>query len=191
MAKRSETKKTDAETVREIVALIVEYDDLDDVRSLCRSRLGLKGKKLETVLGRACDRIGRAAVIHWDRELAKSIESLDRMYEEAMKIRGPKRSTALRTALAVRKEKNRLLDLYMKNRADEVFGQTIDVEFAGEQLARERLEPLGLVREGLPYSEFIRLVEIEVIKLLALKHAESKLPGTQAEDEGAEPDAVG
>ena len=120
------------------------------------------------------------------------------MYSEALKIQGRNRSSALRTALAVRKEKNRILDLYVKNETKFTGGETLDVEFSLP--TRPHLESfarlLGIDISGLPLIEALRIAEISVsgiiseLERLKKKDAKLRLPSPQTEDARKEPPSV-
>jgi len=125
-------------------------------------KLGLTGDAASSAMAEARMRIQIAARWEHDEQLGTALVRLNDIYRRALAVQDAK------TALAVQKELNRLLDLYRSPRETKkaaVDRPSPDAAALAEiTAAREYLTPLGLGNEETPLSELCRRAVLRMIK---------------------------
>ena len=124
-------------------------------------KLGLAPDQAATAIAEARTRIQIAA--QWDRneQLGTAMVRLNDCYRRAMAVQDTK------TALAVQRELNRLMDLYRRaeegNSASKQEADAKDAMAAEIAAARAHLAPLGLGDVDTPLAELCRLTVLQVL----------------------------
>lgn len=145
--------------LQKVILLLVSGLPEDAVIAACTDNLGMPEADARATYQEARRRIILAAHYHPDEQLGTSITRLNDLYARSLKIQDNK------TALAVQRELNRLLDLDRRPPAiAEVLGP-IDPEDVAA--ARRHLEAAGLAPAGAPLAELARLTIARLIDLEA------------------------
>ncbi len=115
--KRSRSKRgsrgADEEIAHKILLLLITTRNLAEIKKQCIEKLGLTAKQAAETIETACGKIAEAAVWSRDIEAGKALLRLDDLYERSLRVQDTK------TALAVERERVKLLGLYEKKRVEE------------------------------------------------------------------------
>jgi hypothetical protein len=141
------------EAVERAVLLLVSGMSLEAAVETLKGKLGLSPRKAEAVAKKAQKKIVLAANYDKTQELGTAIARLNDLYRRAVAIQDTK------TALAIQRELNKLLDLY--DRPVSESASTND----DETIAREYLIKLGLGDETTPLPELCRRAAARIIDL--------------------------
>lgn len=123
--------------------------------------LGVPEREIESVIAEAKRRLTVAADYNRIEQLGTSISRLNDCYSRALNAKD------IKTAVAVQKELNRLMDLYRpSSRSSEPDGAASAVELVA---VRSHLAPLKLSPDTASTEEMARMAVAEIVRL---RHAE-------------------
>ena len=140
---------------RKTAALLASTRDSEKVKEILLTEYGLTEKDVSSAIQEGRDALAIAADVDARMEFATRREQL-----EDLRIRA-KDAGDLKTELDVMKEQSKLCDLY---RASTISDERSAAESSTVALAREHLERLPFVENGLPFEELARLVANRWIK---------------------------
>jgi len=134
------------------VLLIVSGCRRSDLVAGLVEKLEVDPQDVEAVLAEARRRITLAADYDRDEEIGTAKKCLEDLYNRSIT------ANDLKTALASRRELNKLMDLYQQATPDRSDGQEDAQTVRGElDQVRQHLEPLGLAPAGTAVAELARL----------------------------------
>lgn len=138
------------------ILLLVSGMTLDATITTLKEKLGLTTKKAEAIANKAQKKIILAANYDRTKELGTAIARLNDLYRRAVAIQDTK------TALAIQRELNKLMDLYEKPTP---YDDT--PEPSENNLAKQHLLALGLGDDQTPLPELCRRAAAKIIELTA------------------------
>ena len=105
-AKAPEPDAAGGDTVEKVVLLMISGLPTATIAAACIEKLGVKVADVDGVMKAARERIVRAAEFRPEDELGLAVTRLDDLYKRAVRVEDTK------TALAVVRERSKLLDIY-------------------------------------------------------------------------------
>lgn len=147
----------DTQAVERAVLMLVSGMTLDATITTLKEKIGVAAKKAESIAKKAQKKIILAAHYDKTKELGTAIARLNDLYRRAVAIQDTK------TALAIQREINKLLDLYDKPTDT----AATDITDSENELARRYLANLGLGDESTPLPELCRRAAAKIIALQA------------------------